>query len=177
VNSWLTFFTALNCPLAAAASKSPPRGSKLRKLLGDEAPQAYIDKVNADLKKWYLRSDHPPGDLLTDPEGTVRGGTIQALVERLTTHDAPGRSTTVTSNSNAISLSYPPSLDTKYNKTFLMTYKSFTTTDDLFELLVQRFWVQPPDKLSPQELEEWKKLKQHVVRARQAIFFYPQELT
>lgn len=75
----------------AAAAKSPPRASKLRKILGDDAPQAYIDKVNADFKKWYLRSDHAPDDLQTDPEGTVKGGTIQALVERLTTHDAPGR--------------------------------------------------------------------------------------
>ena len=74
----------------AAAAKSPPRAAKLRKILGDDAPQAYIDKVNADFKKWYLRSDHAPEDLQTDPEGTVKGGTIQALVERLTTHDAPG---------------------------------------------------------------------------------------
>ena len=77
--------------LLAASAKSPPRASKLRKILGDDAPQAYIDKVNADFKKWYLRSDHAPEDLQTDPEGTVKGGTIQALVERLTTHDAPGR--------------------------------------------------------------------------------------
>jgi son of sevenless len=76
--------------LAAASSKTPPRGAKLRKILGDDAPQAYIDKVNADLKKWYLRSDYSATDLLTDPEGTVRGGTLQALAERLTTHDAPG---------------------------------------------------------------------------------------
>lgn len=75
---------------SAAAAKSPPRAAKLRKILGDDAPQAYIDKVNADFKKWYLRSDHAPEDLQTDPEGTVKGGTIQALVERLTTHDAPG---------------------------------------------------------------------------------------
>jgi len=77
--------------LSAASAKSPPRASKLRKILGDDAPQAYIDKVNADFKKWYLRPDHAPEDLQTDPEGTVKGGTIQALVERLTTHDAPGR--------------------------------------------------------------------------------------
>lgn len=128
-----------------AAAKSPPRAAKLRKILGDDAPQAYIDKVNADFKKWYLRSDHAPEDLQTDPEGTVKGGTIQALVERLTTHDAP---------------------DTKYNKTFLMTYKSFTTTSELFDQLVARFWIQPPDGITPAELEEWKRLKQHVVRAR-----------
>lgn len=56
--------------------------------------------------------------------------------------------------------------DTKYNKTFLMTYKSFTTTNELFDHLAARFWIQPPDNLVPTELEEWKRLKQHVVRAR-----------
>lgn len=47
-----------------------------------------------------------------------------------------------------------------------MTYKSFTTLDDLFELLVQRFYIQPPDNLSTTELEEWKKLKQHIIQMR-----------
>jgi son of sevenless len=84
------YFTSHRCSLAAA-SNPPSRGAKLLRMLGADAPQAYIDKINADFKKWYLRSDHPPGDLQTDPEGTVRGGTIQALVERLTTHDKPGR--------------------------------------------------------------------------------------
>jgi son of sevenless-like protein len=136
----------------------------LRKILGDDAPQAYIDKVNADFKKWYLRSDHAPEDLQTDPEGTVKGGTIQALVERLTTHDAPGLfSASVCFSCVLIGRSLP---DTKYNKTFLMTYKSFTTTNELFDLLVARFWTQPPENLAPAELDEWKRLKQHVVRAR-----------
>jgi len=147
----------------AANPKSPPRAAKLRKILGDDAPQAYIDKVNADFKKWYLRSDHAPEDLQTDPEGTVKGGTIQALVERLTTHDAPGqfllrRPLCVFADCSLA--------DTKYNKTFLMTYKSFTTTNELFNQLAARFWTQPPDGIIPAELEEWKRLKQHVVRAR-----------
>lgn len=59
--------------------------------------------------------------------------------------------------------------DTKYNKTFLMTYKSFTTTNELFDHLVARFWTQPPETIAPAELDEWKRLKQHVVRARLAL--------
>lgn len=47
-----------------------------------------------------------------------------------------------------------------------MTYKSFTNLDDLFDLLVKRFWIQPPDSLNPLELEEWGKLKQHVIQMR-----------
>ena len=47
-----------------------------------------------------------------------------------------------------------------------MTYKSFTTVNELFDLLVNRYWIQPPDGLKPPELEEWAKLKQHVIRSR-----------
>lgn len=47
-----------------------------------------------------------------------------------------------------------------------MTYKSFTTLDELFDLLVQRYWIQAPEGIKPNELEEWTKLKQHIVRSR-----------
>jgi len=50
-----------------------------------------------------------------------------------------------------------------------MTFKSFTTLDELFDLLVQRFWIQPPPKLSSTEHDEWVKLKQHVIQIRSAI--------
>jgi son of sevenless len=51
-------------------------------------------------------------------------------------------------------------------KTFLMTYKSFTTLDELFELLVQRFRIQPPDGLDSRQLEEWCKAKQRIIQIR-----------
>jgi len=58
------------------------------------------------------------------------------------------------------------SLDTNFSKAFLMTYKSFTTLDELFDLLVARFRVQVPENLTPAEREEWGKLKQHVIQVR-----------
>ncbi|KAJ7482050.1 ras guanine nucleotide exchange factor domain-containing protein [Mycena galericulata] len=80
-----------------------------------------------------------------DPDSTVRAGTVPALVERLTAHEQG---------------------DPTFIKAFLMTFKSFTTVDDLFDLLVQRFWIQPPPKLTLVESEEWGKLKQHVIQIR-----------
>jgi son of sevenless-like protein len=59
-----------------------------------------------------------------------------------------------------------PRTDPTFIKTFLMTYKSFTNLDELFSLLVRRFWIQPPDNLNPREREEWGKLKQHVIQMR-----------
>lgn len=57
-------------------------------------------------------------------------------------------------------------IDAAFSKTVLMTYKSFTTLDELFDLLKQRFWIKPPDVLSSQELEDWRKNKLEIVRLR-----------
>jgi son of sevenless-like protein len=54
-------------------------------------------------------------------------------------------------------------------KTFMMTWKSFTTIDTLIEGLAQRFRILPPDNLKPNELEEWKKKKQALIHARYAL--------
>ncbi|KAH9480568.1 Cell division control protein 25 [Psilocybe cubensis] len=121
---------------------SRPSGTnKLKKLLGDE----YADKVAADLQPWYLRPNYSPSDIIIEADGSVRGGTVPALVERLTAHEQA---------------------DTTFSKAFLMTYKSFTTLDELFDLLVARFRIQPPDNLTQSEKEEWTKLKQHVIQMR-----------
>lgn len=40
---------------------------------------------------WYLRPNYNQSEILIDPDGTVRGGTVQALVERLTAHEHGGR--------------------------------------------------------------------------------------
>lgn len=60
--------------------------NKLQRLLGDE----YADKVAADLQPWYLRPDYSPSDIIIEPDGSVRGGTLPALVERLTAHEQAG---------------------------------------------------------------------------------------
>ena len=47
-----------------------------------------------------------------------------------------------------------------------MTFKSFTTVDELMDLLIARFRIQPPEGLTPAEHEEWGKLKQHIIQIR-----------
>ncbi|EJC97980.1 ras GEF [Fomitiporia mediterranea MF3/22] len=122
-----------------------PRGTKIRQILGDDAPERWIENANADSKPWYLRADHKKEEIMFTPDGGIRAGTLPALIERLTTHEYG---------------------DAVFIRTFLMTYKSFTTLDELFDLLVQRYWIQPPDGLKPNDLEEWTKLKQHIIRSR-----------
>ncbi|KAF5382528.1 hypothetical protein D9615_002804 [Tricholomella constricta] len=125
-------------------TKSPLRpagSSKLTQILGAE----YANKVAADLKPWYLRPNYNPAEILIEPDNTVKGGTLPALVERLTAHDHA---------------------DTTFNQAFLMTFKSFTTLDELVDLLAARFRIEPPPELKTNEREEWGKLKQHPIQIR-----------
>lgn len=144
---------------ASKPTSRPSGANKLQRLLGEE----YADKVAADLQPWYLRPNYSPSDIIIEADGSVRGGTVPALVERLTAHEQAGKS----NNSTSCMIRFSPILlDTTFNKAFLMTYKSFTTLDELFDLLVARFRIQPPDNLTQSEKEEWTKLKQHVIQMR-----------
>ncbi len=75
----------------------------------------------------------------------LKGGTLMALVEQLTRHDK---------------------LDSSFNGTFLLTYRSFTTARELFELLVKRFQIQPPEGLAQADFETWRERKQKPIRFR-----------
>ncbi|KAJ6509001.1 ras guanine nucleotide exchange factor domain-containing protein [Mycena sanguinolenta] len=130
-------------------SRPKPRSgsNKLARILGAEYKSSEPKTPEPELppRPWYLQPTYSPTEIAIEPDGSVRAGTLPALVERLTAHEQG---------------------DPTFIKAFLMTFKSFSTVDDLFDLLVQRFWIQPPPKLTPAEREEWGKLKQHVIQMR-----------
>ncbi|KAH7336924.1 ras guanine nucleotide exchange factor domain-containing protein, partial [Rhizoctonia solani] len=139
-------------------SRGPPRVNKLRKLLGEDVAAELAKTGGAvtldpivDSTPWYLKPtyDEPP-EIQMNTDGGVRGGTLPALIERLTMHDQ---------------------MDAQFIDAFLMTYKSFTTTEELCQLLVERFWIQPPEGLSPTELEDWTERKQKPARVRVVNIF------
>lgn len=70
-------------------TKSPERGPKYKKILGHDAPDTY-SRGNDDAKPSYLRAEYGAKDIWINPEGGVRGGTLPALIERLTMHDNRG---------------------------------------------------------------------------------------
>lgn len=96
---------------------------------------------------WFLQLEHL-GEITYDTKNAqpqVKAGTLTGLVEQLTRHDRP---------------------DTSFNTTFLLTYRSFTTAAELFELLVQRFNIQPPQGLTRDEYNMWEDQKQKPTRFR-----------
>jgi son of sevenless len=113
--------------------------SKVKKFFGEEPAPS--------MPPWFLRLDHENEisyDMKPNPP-QLRGGTMVALVEQLTRHDR---------------------LDSPFNNTFLLTYRSFTTASELFDLLVKRFSIQPPSGLNPDEFQVWTDKKQKPIRFR-----------
>ena len=116
------------------------RGPKVHQFFG-ESP----DPV--DEYPWFLKLDHG-GDnelLYMSNAPTVRGGTLLALVEQLTRHDR---------------------LDSSFNSTFLLTYKSIMSATDLWDMLMRRFNTQPPNGLSQEQYKIWEQQKQKPIRHR-----------
>lgn len=114
--------------------------SKLKKFFG-EVPRDIEEEPS------FLKLDYE-GEISYDTKVNppqLRGGTLIALVEQLTRHDR---------------------LDSHFNNTFLLTYRSFTTASELFEMLVKRFSIQPPPGISQGEYNTWVEMKQKPIRFR-----------
>lgn len=116
---------------------------------------------------WFLGYDYTTNDIVFNMEGQVKGGTLTALVERLTLHDFLGRLTLyIITVCLSASLFIILPTDSKFINTFLLTYRSFCTTDEWFDLLVQRYNLSPPPGLNGEEIEIWNDKKQKLVRLR-----------
>ena len=130
-------------------AESQLKNTKLQRIFGFEPPANAGTAAGSvpELVPPFLRLDHEDEvayDAKTDPP-QLRGGTLTALVEQLTRHDRP--------QPNFIS-------------TFLLTYRSFTTAAELFEMLVRRFSIQPPRGISADEYRVWVERKQKPIRLR-----------
>lgn len=120
--------------------------SKVEKFFG-ELPAPLVPGRGSEETPSFLMLDHERGisyDTKVEPP-QLRGGTLIALVEQLTRHDK---------------------LDAQFNNTFLLTYRSFTTASELFELLVKRFSIQPPRGISEDDYKTWVEKKQKLIRFR-----------
>ena len=117
---------------------------KIKDFFGEvpNIPQTAVEEVPE-----FLKLDHE-GEISYDHKvnpAQLRGGTLQGLVEQLTRHDR---------------------LDPAFNNTFLLTYRSFTTASELFEMLVKRWSIQPPYGLAKEDYQMWVDKKQKPIRFR-----------
>jgi len=138
-----------NPPGAAEGNEAVPHAdnAKVMRFFGEvPKPSQPVQPVSEDMPE-FLRLDHEGEityDMKTSPP-QLRGGTLTGLVEQLTRHDR---------------------LDSPFNNTFLLTYRSFTTASELFELLVNRWKIQPPYGLIKEDFQIWADRKQKPIRFR-----------
>ncbi|PBP27877.1 cell division control protein-like protein Cdc25 [Diplocarpon rosae] len=128
-----------------AANYRLGENSKVRKFFGEEPVRQ--SEQQQDETPDCLRLDHEEDisyDFKVSPP-QLKGGTLLALVEQLTRHDK---------------------LESSFNNTFLLTYRSFTTARELFELLVKRFQIQPPEGMLQSDYDIWRDRKQKPIRFR-----------
>ncbi|KAL7271979.1 cell division cycle-related protein [Rhizina undulata] len=114
---------------------------KVERLTGERLTAT--DKYREE-KPWYLECDNDK-EIVYNQKQHVKGGTLAALVERVTRHDM---------------------LDSNFISTFLLTYQSFTTATELFNELVKRFTIQCPAGLTATDFKIWTEKKQKLIRVR-----------
>lgn len=136
--------------------------AKLKQFFGDDVPDSStvstpisptdenstttgVKPTQEDDGQGYLQYDYSPNEIVFTLDGNVKGGTLPALVERMTLHDY---------------------LDMNFNNTFLLTYRSFCTSMELLELLEARYNIKPPKDLTAEQLEIWATKKQKLIRLR-----------
>lgn len=134
---------------SAGDGYGPGQNSKVKKFFGEEPSRRdqMRDLSDPDATPDCLKLDHEEDisyDMKVSPP-QLKGGTLLALVEQLTRHDK---------------------LESSFNNTFLLTYRSFTEARELFELLVKRFEIQPPEGMAPGDYEIWRDRKQKPIRFR-----------
>ena len=76
-------------------------------------------------------------------KGKLRGGSIRALVEHLTLHDA---------------------IDPKFTQAFLLTFKIFMSTTDFLKMLQDRFQIPRPQMGTLQEIQHWIDTKKSAIQ-------------
>lgn len=116
-----------------------------------------ISRPPSDGTPWYLRPQYAD-QLDTDDKGNVRLGSLLSLFEMLT---FPPKPTSEFGESQACFASDTDKLaDLAQYKTFtnvfLMTFRTFTTADHLFDMLVERFHLKPNESLTESEYLNWK---------------------
>lgn len=121
----------------------------LKKLEKHQTPsKAWLEKgATTDYEKWYknlctddiLRDTNDDVEFdancdLSDPKPiNVKSGSLYGLIRMLTYYKYP---------------------DPEYTHAFLLTYRTFTTAEELLSLIIERYTTSPPDDLShPKQLE------------------------
>ncbi|KAH9081817.1 ras GEF [Lactarius deliciosus] len=119
-----------------------PRPGKVLQLTGDDSAQAFHNAKQAQANlPWYLKHQHGEEEIKLEFDGTVKAGTLPALVERLVVD--PLR----------------VSQQEMFRRAFLVTFRTFATSTEVFDLLVGQYELEVPQNLGEEEFDLWRREK------------------
>ncbi|CAI4046764.1 Ras family guanine nucleotide exchange factor CDC25 SKDI_12G3420 [Saccharomyces kudriavzevii IFO 1802] len=117
-------------------------------IIDDElGSEEYTERKAANIEKnlpWFLTSDYE-SSLVYDSRGKIRGGTKEALIEHLTSHEL---------------------VDAGFNVTMLITFRSILTAREFFYALIYRYNLYPPEGLSYDDYNIWIEKKSNPIKCR-----------
>ncbi|PCH40255.1 ras GEF [Wolfiporia cocos MD-104 SS10] len=125
---------------------SPTSASEAKMLHGElpGLPDEPDEQRSAPIA-WALSHDHAPGDVAYNSEGQLVGATLNALVEKMTPHDA---------------------MVYQFHSVFFLTFRLFATPEKVLKALVDRYNLVPPKGLSLDQEAIWQNQKGIPVRLR-----------
>lgn len=117
-------------------------------IIDDElGSEEYTERKAANIEKnipWFLTSDYE-SSLVFDSRGKIRGGTKEALIEHLTSHEL---------------------VDAGFNVAMLITFRSILTAREFFYALIYRYNLYPPEGLSYDDYNIWIEKKSNPIKCR-----------
>lgn len=136
---------SITTPLTSSAADT--RVSLSTTVSSVSTPQAQLASVERKAvergEQTSLPPEVPPQDVNVAPDGHIKGATLEALIVHLTRPDPQ---------------------DALFDSTFLLTFRSFTSTDVLLDHLFQRFCICAPAGLSQVEAQAWTKKVQRPIQ-------------
>ncbi|KAF8807994.1 ras GEF [Phlegmacium glaucopus] len=119
---------------------SAVKKNKAQQTVLEAGPVIDIGHPQPESTPWHLRPKYAD-QLDIDKKGGVRTGSLSSLFEVLTTDPSDASELARFNN---------------FTDVFLMTFRTFTTADHLFDMLVERFHLEPEISLTELEYVDWK---------------------
>lgn len=105
-----------------------------------------VSKPDESQDQWFLSHDYNPDEITFNSENKITGGTLNALVERLTLHDQPA--------------------DPNFTNAFMLLFTQFSTAKEFSTALIKRYQIRPPVEITNDELKLWREKKLVPIRLR-----------
>jgi len=129
-------------------------------LTGDDSAQAFHNAKQARANlPWFLKHRYAEEEIKLDFDGTVKAGTLPALVEHLVVDSLREIRFSALQLSVSNRFVAGASQQETFRRAFLVTFRTFATATEVFDLLVAQFELDAPPDLSEEEFKRWKREK------------------